>query len=130
MFQFFSDPALTTPIASLPLVTMLDGSTINPAPAVVYFGSTDAVRSVTNYGGGQITVSAVDSAPASGLPASSVRLSLTEAGLSSASGSLEIGSSVDGGAANAVAVWVAANASAAIGIYTDLSLATSQIVEA
>jgi len=130
MFKFFSDPALTTPVTTLSLVTMLDGATVTPAPAVVYFGSTDAAQLVINDGGGQITVSAVDSAPASGLPASAVRLSMTEAALSSASGALEIGSSIAGGVANAVAVWVAVDASALPGVYTDLSLITSQIVEA
>lgn len=130
MFQFFSDPALTTPITSLSLVTMLDGGTVVPAPAVIYFGSTDDDKTVTNDGGGQITVSAVDAAPASGLPASAVRLSLTEAGLASASSTLNIGSSIDGGVSNALPIWVAVNASVAVGNYADLSLTTSDMLEA
>ncbi len=130
MFQLFSDPALTTPITSLSLVTMLEGVTIVPAPAVIYFGSTDAGKTVTNDGGGQITVSAVDSDPASGLPASAVRLSLTEAGLASASSTLNIGASISSGVSNALPVWVAVNASAAVGNYTDLSLTTSDMLEA
>jgi len=131
MFKFFSDPALTTEIESLSVSTMLDGSTATPVPTVVYFGN-DESGSVTKEGGGQITVYPVDSDSGSGVAASSVRLALTEAGLSSATGgaALEIGSSIASGSANAVAVWVSVSANIAPGIYTDISLATSTLIEA
>ena len=135
MFGFFSDPALTEPLpmpaTTLPMTTMLDGTTVLPTPAVVYFGSTEVGRTLTNYGGGEITVAAVDAAPASGLPASAVLLALSEAGLATATGgdSLEIGELLTSGAENSVAVWVAVDASADVGNYTDLSLVTSQVVE-
>lgn len=131
MFGFFADPALTTPLTSLAMTTVLDGASVLPAPAVVYFGSTEAGRSLTNYGGGEITVSAVDAAPASGLPTSAVLLSLSEAGLATATAGepLEIGELLTSGPENCVAVWVAVDASAAVGTYTDLALVTSQVVE-
>lgn len=131
MFGFYADPALTTPLTSLSLTTMIDGATVIPSPAVAYFGSTDAGRALENYGGGQITVSAVDASAGAGLPANAVLLALTEAGLATATGgeALEIGASLTSGAANCVAVWVAVDASAGIGTYTDLSLTTSQVVE-
>lgn len=131
MFSFFADPALTTPLTTLAMTTMLDGDAVLPSPAVVYFGSPDADRTLTNYGGGEITVSAVDASPASGLPASAVLLAMSEAGLASATGgeALEIGASLASGAENCVAIWVAVDATAAIGTYTDLSIQHSPVVE-
>lgn len=133
MFRFYSDPALTTPISTLSATTLIDGGSSAPISAVVYFGKPGVGRQVTPAIGTQITVSPVDANAGSGLPATAVKLALSEAALQSATpgAALALGANVASGAENSVAIWVSISAGAATaGTYTDLSLVTNSMVEA
>ncbi len=131
-FQFFLDPALTTEASGFSLLTMLDDGSAVAVPAVVYFGAADAGIVALPASGAAITVAPVDSDPAAGLPATAIRLALTEAGLATAApgNPLALGTEIAGGVAGAVAIWIAADTGGAgLGSYTDLSLETSMIAE-
>lgn len=132
MFRFYADPALTTPLSTLSLTTLIGSGDSEPVSAVVYFGKPGGGRYIDPESGEHITVSVADTSPAAGLPAASVKLSLSEAGLASATGgaALELGEYLESGVGNAVAIWVAVDAGAVpSGAYTDLSLVTSVVIE-
>ncbi len=77
-------------------------------------------------------ISITDSAPSTGHAASAVKLALTEAGLATATGgaALDIGTSVNSGAANAVEVWVrVADAVGSLATSTELGLTTNTLKE-
>lgn len=125
MFRFFADPALTSPLDSLRLTTLIDGSGGAPVAAVVYFGKPAAGR-ILAAAAGPITVSVVGGSDLS------ARLSLTEAGLFAAIAGdpVEIGDSIISGAKNCVPIWIAVDANgAATGDYAALSLATNTLME-
>lgn len=127
MFRFYADQALTTPVNRLSVVTLLSAGDPDPVAAVVYFGSQDATAELSAADGGDITISV---AAGGDIPASAVRLALSEAGLATAAGgaALNIGFPVAGGAAGALAVWIAVDTDGAIGRYS-ISLQTSEVVE-
>lgn len=127
MFRFYADKALTTPVNRLSVVTLLSAGDPEPVSAVVYFGSQDATAELFAASAGDITISV---AAGGDIPASAVRLALSEAGLASAAGgaALNIGFPVAGGAGGALAVWVAVDVDGAVGRYT-ISLQTSEVVE-
>lgn len=132
MFGFFADPAMTTPITTLSLVSLFDGTASTPVAEVVYFGNPTAGSSISPESGAAILVSVTDAASGSGLPASAVKLASSEAGLASATGgaALSLGASLTSGAGNQVAVWIEIDAgAAAVGDYTDLGLTTNSLVE-
>lgn len=124
MFRFFSDPALTAPLTSLPLANLVGAG---PVPAVIYFGNPVAG---TVLSGDPITVSVVDAQTGSGLPATAVRVALSEGDLESAGQSVSLGATLLAGVDGAVAIWLLADTgAAAAGWYTDLTITTSLVVE-
>lgn len=132
MFRFYADPALTTPVSNLPVVSLFDGSAGEPVATVVYFGNPTAGRVLSAEVDDEIEVAVVDAAAGAGLPATAVRLALTEAGLSSATpgAMLALGASLSSGASANVAVWLSIDTgTAVIGDYTDLSLVTNSLIE-
>jgi len=124
MFRFYSDPALTTPLSSLTLANIVGAGAV---PAVVYFGNPIAGTVLT---GAPITVSVADANAGAGLPATAVKIASSEAGLSAAGQSVDLGSAIAAGVAGAVEIWLAADTgAAAAGLYNDLSLVTSTVTE-
>lgn len=128
-WAFYSDPALTTPVSTLAVTTLLSGDAVNQ---VVYFGNPAAGLTLAPAIDDSITVAVIDAATGSGLPAAAVRLATSEAALVSATPGvpLDLGASLASGAGGSVAVWLqVAPGAAAAGAYNDLSLATNDLVE-
>jgi len=134
-FKFYTDSNLTAPlVGSLTFDQAADGSS-GPAVKQLWFGSTTANRKVeaaSDPGVDQVFIDIVDAASGSGEPDTAVKLALTLGGLSGAvaGASLNLGTSVLSGVANAKSVYVqVTDATAAVGNYTDLSLETNTINE-
>lgn len=132
-FGFFSDAALTTPISAPLLFNQVAGASV-PDDKVVYYGGTTGyqVKAKSDPGVDQITVSVVDAAGGSGSPAADVKLALTAGGLPGATGgaALNLGTVINGGAGNAVAVYIRVTDSTAVtGLNTDLSLTTNALYQ-
>lgn len=133
-FQFYSDAALTTPLASLGFTQAADNS-LAPETKSAYFGSTTATRTLkaqSNPGVDPINLSVLDANTATGEPATAVKMALAEADLATATAgaAISLGTQVLSGTANAVRVWIQVDdATAAVGTYTDLSLQTVACVE-
>jgi hypothetical protein len=88
-----------------------DAGSTPPHQRVFYLGSNDTGFTFYEQSAptvGQITLSLEDASPGSGQPASAIKLATTQGGLASATGgaALEIGTSLDAGPENAVAIWV------------------------
>ncbi|MBN8285365.1 hypothetical protein [Zoogloea sp.] len=125
-FGVFTDAALTTPLAgTLDFAQAADGST-GPVVATVYIGSaagTRVLRAVANPGVDPLVLTVTDSS-AGGSPAADVTIALDETFVGRTPGaSLVLGTQINGGLANAVAVYVRVEDSTGeIGLSTDLSL--------
>lgn len=94
---------------------------------VFYVGLTDSANKLqadSNPGVDQIAVSITDAVGGSGVAAADIKLALTQGGLDGATGgaSLNIGTTINGGAGNAVPVWFRWTNAAETGVDTDLSL--------
>lgn len=130
----YADAALSAVVSNPDILQKSDGST-GAQDFVLYLGSVLAGKKIeaqSNPGVDDIVLSVVDASGGSGQAASSVRLSLTAGGLSSATpgASLVLGQEILSGADNAVAVHVRVQASnLAVGTYGDLSLQTNELVE-
>jgi hypothetical protein len=136
-FKAYHDTLLTRPVTSGDPFTMAcsyDGSSGN-VDSCFYFGSADAARTAQAYsnpGVDQLALSVVDSDVGTGQPATLFKVALTQGGLAVANQSVNLGTSILGGTANAVTVWVRANISngvATIGTTTDLSFSVLGLSE-
>ena len=133
-FNFFSDPALTTPLPT-PFVFVQTNSAPVPDDRVIWFGSplaTVTCQAVSNPGVTPIQVSLVDAAPGLGSPPGDIKLALSSAGLTAAVGgaALSLPATVAGGSANAIAIHIRVTDSThVIGQKTDLSLTTNALVQ-
>lgn len=131
----YDDAGLTT-LATLPLAfTQDDLGVITPHQRRFYLGNADAgyiFQAASDPGVDPITLSVVDTVPASGQPASAIKLATTQAGLASATGGadLELAATILSGSVNAVQIWVQfddATATATVATDTDISLALSTL---
>jgi hypothetical protein len=130
-FGFFTNAALTVALS-----TSLKASGAS-TDFRIWFGSAqteDAYKAEANSDPGvdQIEISVTDSAPATGHATTAVKLALTEGGLPTAVGGdpLDIGTSVNSGAANAVEVWVrVADVIGSLATDTTLGLTTNTLIE-
>jgi len=133
-FKPYHDAALTSEITAgnpLTFSQASDGST-GPVIKAIYIGSTESSKKIEKTGGGQIVLSIVDAAPSSGHPATEVKLALSISGLSSAVGgaSLNLGTQLTSGVANALPVYLQVeDTTATVGTSTELSLQTSNVTE-
>lgn len=124
-FKFYADAALTVPLTKLALTR---GATPSERNATVFLGSTvdaEQLQNTSDPGVDPVQVSIVDSAGGSGVAASEVKIAASYAGLSSATAGapLDLSGTLDGGAANAVAIYVRVAASTTTpGTYDDVSL--------
>jgi hypothetical protein len=130
-FGFFLDASLTSP-----LTTSLKASGTS-TDFRLWFGSAETagayqVDADSDPGVDQISVSVTDSAPSTGHTASAVQLALTQSGLSGATGgaALDLGTTIESGAANAVEFWVrVTDAVGSLTTSTELGLTTNDIIE-
>lgn len=129
----YDDAGLTT-LATLPLAFTQDDLGVIPAhERRFYLGNADAgyiFQAASDPGVDPITLSVVDAVPASGQPASAIKLATTQAGLAGAVGGadLELAATILSGAVNAVQIWVQFDdATAAVATDTDISLALSTL---
>jgi hypothetical protein len=90
----------------------------------LWFGSPIDNRLASPSGGGFISVGVNDSVGGSGLPATAIKLALTQGGLTGATpgASLNLATEVNSGIANEVPFWVRLTDSVGAGLYLDLSL--------
>lgn len=129
---FFTDSGLTQPAARLSAVAAADGS--RSSEHQFWLGGTDPMRehvASSDPGVDDIDVSIADSEGGTSLLPSALRLALTQGGLNTATpgAPLAVGTSIAGGSANAVAVWVRVDAPAiTAAIYDNLSLTTNDLI--
>ena len=133
-FGFYSDAALTTPLAArLPFVQAV--STPVAVDRVIYFGSplTGRVcKAVSDPGVDPVVISITDANAGTGSPATDVKLALTSGGLSTATGgaSLSLPATIDGGVAGAKAIYIRVLDSTHVGaVNNDLGLLTNALEE-
>ena len=130
--DFYADAGLATPAPSIYAVQSSDGSAA-AVDRVVYLGSPAAAKrflASSDPGVDQITVSIASGG--AGVPASALRLALTQGGLDSSTpgAPLDVGVEIISGAGNAVPVHVRIDAGVlASGLYSNLTLATNETRE-
>lgn len=134
-FKIYTDETLTTEFTgTLNFTQNVDGST-GMQTAQLWLGSTSTGKTLqaqSNPGVDQITLSVVDSAPASGHPASEVKLALTEPGLAGATGGapLNLGTAISSGVGNKATFWIGVtDSTGVIGTSTELSVQTNMLRE-
>ena len=132
-FGVYLDAGLTTPLSGdIKFSHNNDGST-GDVDKVVYIGSTNSAKilqTVVNPGVDQITLTINDSDAGAGTPKpADVKLALTAAGLDSAVAGdpLNIGVSVAGGVAGAVAIYIRGTKADGAGL--DITLETNFVDE-
>lgn len=110
-FNLYTDAALTIPFGgTLTWDQQSDGST-GAVDKVLYLGCPTAgltLQAASAPGTAQITVSIADLNAGDGEPTTSIKLALTQGGLSGATGGapLNLGTAITGLAANAKAIWM------------------------
>ena len=132
-FKIFTDAGLTTELSgNIATVHNNDGSTGN-IDRVYYYGSTDVAKTLqtaVNGGVDQINVALADSNVVAATPdVADIKLALTLIGLDSAvaGAALDLGVSIAGGIANAVALYVRFSKPDGAGI--ELSFETNNLEE-
>lgn len=131
--KFFSDSGLTTEITSVTINQLADGSTGN-VDKLVYLGSNEdssTFEATSDPGVDDIEISIEDASPGSGVNASNIKLASTLGGLDTATAGdpLVIGSSLDGGVANAEPVYIRSDTPALASSSTEITLETNDITE-
>jgi len=131
---FYSDAGLTVPLARLDAAQAVDGSAA-AVDRVVWLGSPvpgTAFMADSDPGVDPLVVAIVDAATGLQIPAASLRLAASAAGLAGATpgASLALAAVVEAGVGNAVPVYVRIDAAAiAAGTYDNLALATVPTIE-
>lgn len=129
---FFLDSGLAQPAARLSATAAADG--LGWSDHCFYLGGTDASRkhvAASDPGVDPIEASIADSAGGTSLLPSALRLATTQGGLATATSGapLAVGTSITGGSAHAVAVWVRVDIPATDpAIYDNLSLVTNALL--
>lgn len=124
--DLYDDPDLLVP-ATVPLRFDQDTlGTITPHQREFYLGCPDTgyrFQANSDPGVDEITLSIVDSVPATGQPATAIKLATSQGGLSSAvaGAALDLGATLLSGSANAVEIWVEFNDSTAV-VATDTNI--------
>lgn len=131
--KFFSDSGLTTEITSVTINQLADGTTGN-VDKLVYLGSNEdasTFEATSDPGVDDIEISIEDSAPGSGVNASNIKLALSSGGLDTATAGdpLSLGTSLDGGVANATPVYIRSDTPALASSSTEITLETNDITE-
>jgi uncharacterized protein (DUF736 family) len=133
-FGFFLDAALTTVATSISPVQDDQGATA-PVDYRIYFGNATTgttLQTLTNPGTDQITVSCTDSANGSGASVAMTQLALNQGALGAATpgASLNLGTAIPGGTANAVSFWIRIDDNSGVaGQKNDLTFTTNVLGE-
>lgn len=132
LLKMYSDAGLTSEVTDLKALQMADGSA-PPALRTVYIGGPDGYtwKDATDPGTGQITLSIADTG-APGLEPTVVKLALHSVGTGSAVGGdpLELGTTIEGGVAGAIAVDIEVDTDVTLGnVYVNLSLAMTDLLQ-
>lgn len=134
ILSFYLDAALTTPVTALApaeLAALVGAS----ADRQLWLGGPAAGlrwRDLAAPGSAQIYVQVDDADPATGQPATAIRLALTQAGLDAATpgAALAVGTEILSGVGNAMPLWVRwAVSGTAAGVFEDVALETSDVDE-
>lgn len=136
-FKFYHDSALTSEITTgNPLTATQDtANVLADVDKTIYFGSTltgNKVQSNVSPGVNQIVLSVIDANNTTGSPTTEFKLALSSGALATATAgaSLNLGLTVNSGAANAVPVFTRRNSVLAVaGTYTDITLETNVLIE-
>jgi hypothetical protein len=131
--KFYEDSSLTTEITSVTINQLADGST-GDVNKLVYLGSTvdtSTFEATSDPGVDQIEITIEDASPGSGVQASNIKLALSSGGLDSATAGdpLDVGTSIDGGVANAVPIYIRSDTPAISNSSTEITLETNDITE-
>lgn len=131
--KFFSDSGLTTEITSVTINQLADGTTGN-VDKLVYLGSNEAAstfEATSDPGVDDIEISIEDSDPGNGIEDSNIKLALSLGGLDSATAGdpLSLGTSLDGGVANATPVYIRSDTPVLASSSTEITLETNDITE-
>lgn len=133
-FAFYLDANLTAPLQTDLFCVQKDDGSSDPCVFELWFGSPLAaykVQADSDPGTDPIVVNVTDSAAGSGHEAEEVKLSLTESGLSSATGgaSLTLGTTINGGISNAVKFYVQIDdATGTVGFANELGIETNDLI--
>lgn len=128
-FAFWADAGMTVPNAAGATLTA-GGS---PTDRIVYFGSPAAgktLQAATSPGTNPVQITITDASAGSGAATTAIKLSLSAAGLNTATAGapLSIGTTISSGAP--IAIYVRTTQGAlGVGTYNDLALATNSVVE-
>lgn len=128
---FYTDAALTTPLAVALSVKQRTDNSLPPADLQLWLGhDNDALKlqASSNPGVDQIVISVVDANAGSGNPTTAVKLATTQLGLDSAVAGdpLNAGVTIVGGAGGAFEFWARVeDLTDTEGTYTDLSFESS-----
>ena len=132
-FKIYTDPLLTQPLTTdLIYIHNSNGSTGN-VDKVLYLGSTNpamSLRATANPDVDQISLSITDSDANAGTPKPlDIKLALNQPALDSAveGASLDLGTIISGGVANAIAIYI--RSSQPDGVGNDLSISTNDVTE-
>ena len=134
-FGFYSDAALTTPVASRLRFVQPVADPV-AVDRVIWFGSPlpgRVCQAGSDPGVDPVTIGITDADSGSGSPAGDVRLALTSGGLDTAVGGdpLVLPETIAGGVAASVAVHIRVlDSTHASGVHNDLSLITNALREA
>lgn len=131
--KFYEDSSLTTEITSVTINQLADGST-GDVNKLVYLGSTvdtSTFEATSDPGVDQIEITIEDSSPGGGVQASNIKLALSSGGLDTATAgdTLDVGTSIDGGVANAVPIYIRSDTPAISNSSTEITLETNDITE-
>ena len=131
-FKLFKDSGLTQ--AFVPGTDFIGPVTNPPEDFVLYLGSNTAANKIeadSDPGVDQITVSITDSDPGNNLEDTDVKLALSNAGLTGATGGadLDLGTVINGGVGNAVAIHIRVSYSGGLTSDQTVGLALNTLVE-
>lgn len=134
-FGFYSDPALTTPVASRLTFAQAVADPV-AVDRAIWFGSPLSGRicqAASDPGTDPVTITIVDANSGAGSQPEDVRLALTSGDLDTATGGapLALPATINGGVTGAVAVFIRVlDSTHASGVHNDLSLVTNTLREA
>lgn len=134
-FKFYTDAGLTTPLTGNLVSTQAADGSSDPVDFQIWVGSTASGKKLeaeSNPGVDQIVVSVTDTTAGVGHLPTEVKLALTQAGLTAATGgaSLNLGLTILSLVANAVSFWIRVDdATGTVGTATELGITTNTLIE-
>lgn len=134
-FKLYTDAALTSLFSGTLSTSHNSTGSTGRVDNKLYLGSTATSKTLqadSNPGVDQMTLTPADSAIGTGHEAAEVKLALSQAGLTAATGgvALNLGTSILSGSANALEIWIGIEATyLTVGVSTELSLTTNALRE-